>query len=185
MFSLAPQYFPALLYRSASWRALVPLRLPIELIDDVNPDAVPALVRKWTTATMTTPPCLPSTHQRGPKLPVVLQSHPRPPHTVAPRPPRSHFPSLSCPIPLPRPHVSTSPHFPPSPPTHLTNPPFSTTTIASPSAQASTFSPSHHRSTSPQPLRTTPPPQATTFATTYFPGPSHFSFGTVTPSTAL
>ena len=60
---------------------------------------------------------------------------------LTPRPPRSQFPSLSCPVPLPRPHVMH--HNPPTVSTLSANTPyqstFSTTSGTSPSTQASTF----------------------------------------------
>ena len=71
---------------------------------------------------------------------------PRPPLT--PRPPRSHFPSLSCPIPLPRPHASTPPQFPPSPPTHLTSTHFPLPRLQAPRPRPP---PSHPRTTGPPP----------------------------------
>ena len=97
-------------YLSASWRALVPLRIPIELIDDVNPAAaldlgmtgITRTTKKWTIATMTTPPCLPSTRHRASKLPAVPQSQIHHPHHLP-----LHFfncPSLSG-------HIGTRPEI--------------------------------------------------------------------------
>ena len=90
---------------------------------------------------------------------------------LTPRPHHSQFP-------FPRPH--SPPAFPPTPPTHLTGPLFSTTTSTSASSQASTFSPSCYWSTTSQPVCTPSAPQATTF----FPRPSHFADNTLPSYTA-
>ena len=87
-----------------------------------------------------------------------------------PSPPRHRRPSPSCqhleprtfrttsyttpptftfsPIPLPRPHVSTPPQFPPSPPTHLTSPHFPPPRLQAPRPRPPL---SHPRTTGPPP----------------------------------
>ena len=79
-------------------------RLPAALQFQIHHNLPPTLTAAGNTSTHATTSTNPA---------------PRPPFPL--RPPHSHFPSLSCPIPIPGPRASSHPQFPPSPPAHLTS----------------------------------------------------------------